>query len=112
MDRKKRFPRPQNTNQWEPKSNIAQVNQQKKTDGQRAGCQEKDKDCTPKHEVAKISYGNTNVINTSNDNWTGKNDSIYIQPQTARGGCKEKQSSCEDIFPRKRRSDLNPQIWN
>ena len=110
MDKQKRFPRPQNTNQWEPKSNIAQVNQQKMTDGPSLQFQERS--MTPKHEGARVSDVNPIVINSSHDNWAGRKKSIYIQPQpqTDRRGCKDDKSSGEDIFPRKKRSDLNPQI--
>merc|ERR1712106_453703 len=99
MDKQKRFPRPQMTHQWEPQSHSMHIDEQKKADGQMA--ENRSDECTPKtegykkHEDVQIPIKIVPAVTAASEgNWAGKN----------------LQAEGENIFPRKRRSDLKPQM--
>ena len=89
------------THMWEPKTNLTNVDEPKREDPKdRAQVQDK----VP-IQIERGSGGE--------DNWAGKKKSAYIRQQ---GNVKvemivsKPDSAAENIFPRKRRSDLKHQM--
>ena len=112
MDKQKRFPRPQMTQQWEPKSESANTDQQKMAYGpSNNDCKRED---TAKLPVPIPIEREPPLRHESKENWVGKKKSFYIQPQRNSPGeikiNKPVHAQEENIFPRKRRSDLKPQM--
>eukprot|EP00092_Neocalanus_flemingeri_P000483 GFUD01000513.1.p1 GENE.GFUD01000513.1~~GFUD01000513.1.p1 ORF type:complete len:134 (+),score=43.46 GFUD01000513.1:58-459(+) len=97
MDKQKKFPRLQMNQRWEPKSNN----------------EEPEKEKEPKEIPIQIERGPA-VRQGDEDNWAGKKKSAYIRPQGSgqvEGKIyKQDQAPEENIFPRKRRSDLKPNM--
>ena len=107
MDKQKRFPRPQMTQQWEPKSDSAN------TGPSNNDCK---RDDTAKLPVSVPIEREPPLRHDSQENWVGKKKSFYIQPQRNTpmqikiNKPVQVLAQEENIFPRKRRSDLKPQM--
>ena len=92
------------------------IDEQKKADGQMA--EKRSDECTPKPdgykkpENVQIPIERVPAVTAASEaNWAGKKKSLYIQPQRrGEGEKKSLQAGGEIIFPRKRRSDLKPQM--